>query len=79
MSCLADVVAVEVGGEVVDDDDVAVVVFDEAGRAKILYLISLLLSFTHTHPLTHSSTHSHTHAHALTLTPTHSVLHQYIP
>ena len=42
LSCLADVVAVEVGGEVVDDD-VAVVVFDEAGRAKILYIISLLL------------------------------------
>ena len=41
LSCLADVVAVEVGGEVVDD--VAVVVFDEAGRAKILYIISLLL------------------------------------
>ena len=43
LSCRADVVAVEVGGEVVDDDDVAVVVFDEAGRAKILYIISLLL------------------------------------
>ena len=43
LSCLADVVAVEFGGEVVDDDDVAVVVFDEAGRAKILYIISLLL------------------------------------